>query len=166
MNTNIRTALIVIGLLVAAAIAAGAYFQFWAKDDVAAETPGQVAGEEDFSNVPDGMSETLDIKLNESDSAFGVNISPVAVEEDSRCPSDVQCIQAGTVRVRASVKARGETEAQTVVFELGTPMTIGLDQITLISVEPAPKEGAEIAQGDYVFTFSVVKGGGMEYFKG
>jgi hypothetical protein len=166
MNTNNRTTWIVIGLLIIIAIAVGAYFQFWAKDDVATEQPGQVAGEEDFSNVPDGMSETLDVKLNESKGAFGVNINPQAVEEDSRCPSVVQCIQAGTVRVRASVTARGETQAQTVVFELGTPMTVGFDQITLIAVEPAPKSETQIAEADYVFSFSIVKGGGMEYFKG
>jgi hypothetical protein len=166
MNTSTRNALIALGIVVVAGAAGGAYLQFWAKDDVATNDPGQVAGEEDFSAVPDGMSEVIDVKLNESKKAFGVNINPVSVEEDSRCPADVQCIQAGTVRVQAMVTARGETTTQPVTFELNVPMTVGLDQVTLVAVEPQTHSDSQIAEGDYVFSFAITKGGASEYYKG
>ncbi|MFZ2886730.1 MAG: hypothetical protein WA021_02820, partial [Minisyncoccia bacterium] len=114
----------------------------------------------------EGTPVTDSVKLNEAKRIAEVSIMPVEVVEDSRCPQDVQCIQAGTVRVRASVTARGDAEAQDVMFELGVPMTLGLDQVTLVSVEPAPKANAQIAPSDYVFTFTVVKGAGTEFFKG
>lgn len=168
MNTYSRNALITIVIVVVAGAVGGAYLQYRSsEDEIAAVNNGQVAGEtDDGSSVPDGTPVSAEVKLNETARAAGVVVNPVEVVEESRCPVDVQCIQAGTVRVRAFVTERGATEAMDVMFELNVPMTVGSDQITLVKVAPEPREGATIASGDYVFTFTVVKGGGSEYYKG
>jgi phosphoenolpyruvate synthase/pyruvate phosphate dikinase len=168
MNTTFRNALIALAIVVVGGAAAGAYLQFRDGESETASN-GQVAGaEDDGSSVPDGTATTKDVKFNESVRIAGVKINPVEIKEDSRCPVDVQCIQAGTVRVRTMVTERGadDSMAAPVAFELGVPMTVGVDQITLVKVEPAKNSGAEILPGDYVFTFTVVKGGGSEYYKG
>lgn len=165
MNRDWRNALIGLAILV---VGVGGFFVYQNYFKAAAPDDGQVAGttEGDFSNVPDGTPETQDFKVGETKSIFGVKINPTEIVDDSRCPEGVQCIQAGTVRVSAMVTPRGESTASPVMFELGVPMTVGMDQITLIKVMPDKKEGAEIAPNDYVLTFTVVKGGGFEYFKG
>lgn len=169
MTNEWRNAGIGIGLLVL--IAGGAGFHYWytQKENTVPEELGQIAGESDDStSIPDGTPVTKTVKLNETVRILGTKINPTQIVEDSRCPKDVQCIQAGTVHVGAVVTPRGgaENDAAPVLFELGVPMTVGLDQITLIEVSPTPAAGSSIAPTDYVFTFTVVKGAGTEYIKG
>jgi hypothetical protein len=164
-NTYARNALLAIAFVAVIGIGTGAYFQFRPGEAQTTDT-GQVAGAVDYSAIPDGTPETAEVRLNEEKTIMGARITALEVLEDSRCPADVQCIQAGTVRVRTSIMARGDTAAQEAQFELGVPMTFGLDQVTLVAVSPAASAGSQIAPGDYVFTFTVVKGGGTEFFKG
>ncbi|MFZ2555748.1 MAG: hypothetical protein WAZ27_04985 [Minisyncoccia bacterium] len=161
-----------IGILVLVLLAGGMGLHYWYTNGKTAEAPeetGQVAGEaDDSASIPDGTPVTKTIKLNETVRIAGTKITPTEVIEDSRCPKDVQCIRAGTVRVGAVVTPRGspDTDQQPIMFELRVPMTVGLDQITLIEVSPAPAAGVTISPTDYVFTFTVVKGAGTEYIKG
>lgn len=166
MSNEWKGGLVALGALV---IGVGGFFiyQQYFAGGAAPQDAGEVAGNiDDGSSVQTGTPVTVEAKLNDIASAAGVQITPLEVVEDSRCPEGVQCIQAGTVRVRASVIPRDGTIAEDVIFALGVPMTVGTDQVTLMAVAPAKKEGAEIASGDYVFTFTVVKEGGSEYFKG
>lgn len=159
-----------IGIVALVLVAGGAGFHYWYTQDQGSQTPpvGEVAGESDGASIPDGTPVTQTVKLSGTVHIAGVQINPVEVVEESRCPTDVQCIQAGTVRVRAMVVERGGTDPtpQPALFELGVPLTIALDQVTLVDVKPAPHSGSSITPGDYVFTFTVVKGAGTEYFKG
>jgi hypothetical protein len=84
----------------------------------------------------------------------GVYITPLELVEDSRCPADVQCIQAGTVRIRATINSlNGDF-----VFKLGEPQTVGEDIITLAAVTPALKYSTVTVQPpDYLFIFAVQK---------
>ena len=169
MNTSTRNGLLALGLLVIVGVAGGVYLQYWgAEGESVAVNTGEVAGETNYDAVPDGTPETAQVKLNETKNIMGARITPAEVVEDSRCPQDVQCIQAGTVRVNATVIARGDADdkAQPVTFALGVPMTVGVDQVTLVAVEPAKKASTQIASGDYIFTFTVTKGAGSEFFKG
>lgn len=169
MNTSLRNVLIALAIVVVAGLAVGGYIQYRNTQSETASNDGQVAGtEDDGASAPDGTLETFEVKLNETASKLGVKITPVEVVEESRCPIDVQCIQAGTVRVRASVTERGAPAemASDYMFELNVPMTIGVDQITLVDVMPVPRSGTTIKPEDYRFTFSVVKGGGSEFYKG
>lgn len=161
-----------IGISVLVLLAGGMGLHYWYTNSTGTAAPeetSQVVGEsDDGASILDGTPVTKAIKLNETLSLAGTKIKPTEVIEDSRCPKDVQCIQAGTVRVGAVVTPRGspDTDEQPILFELRVPMTVGLDQVTLIEVSPAPTAGSSIAPTDYVFTFTVVKGAGTEYIKG
>ena len=99
--------------------------------------------------------ETIQTKIDQGGSAFGVTIVPLEVMEDSRCPSDVQCIWAGTVRLRARVESGGGTSEET--FELGKAVQKAGVEITLDRVDPAPHSGTRLNPADYTFSFKITK---------
>lgn len=94
-------------------------------------------------------------RIGQEISVLGVRITPLKVLEDSRCPIDVQCIQAGTVRLQTRLVSGLGTAQQE--FKLGQVITTEAEEVTLVQVLPAPKAGVKIAEGDYVFTFKVTK---------
>lgn len=95
---------------------------------------------------------TTTLAIGETATINGTPIKVLSLVEDSRCPVDVQCIQAGTVRVRVAVGANGEA-----VLTLGEPKTFGVVDVTLDSVIPAEKNSQQtIPLGDYRFLFTVV----------
>ncbi len=71
--------------------------------------------------------------------------------EDSRCPSDVTCIQAGTVRVRGLVTTQEETFERT--FVLGESLVIAGQQLTLSDVMPRTTATTSISPDEYQFRF-------------
>ena len=83
----------------------------------------------------------------------GITITPTSIVEDSRCPIDVVCIQAGTVRVRTML-SRGDTRNET-IFMLGTPVSFAGKNIVLRSVIPATESKTPLAPEDYRFYFVV-----------
>ena len=90
--------------------------------------------------------------LGENTSVLDLTISPKEVVSDSRCPSDVQCIWAGTVEVRTTLAtqvAHGEH-----VLTLGKPQIFGKYSITLIEVLPNKTQEA-IANNSYRFKYLV-----------
>lgn len=88
-------------------------------------------------------------------SAFGVSVTPEEVLEDSRCPVDVECVQAGTVRVSAML-ASGLGSAPH-EFTLGVPITTEAEEVTLVEVVPVPESGTTIDPSDYRFIFEIKK---------
>jgi hypothetical protein len=88
----------------------------------------------------------------------GLSMRPLAITEDSRCPQDVQCVSAGTVkaqvRIRTDVGTPSEaTEVQ--VFTLNEPRTVDGTVITLTGVTPAAMAQTAIAASSYRLTFEV-----------
>ena len=98
-----------------------------------------------------GDTVTVTAHIGQTVSILDDTITPKTVVDDSRCPTDVQCIWAGTVHVKVVLSTT------TTVFELGKPVTVGKNVITLESVSPAKNSKQETAPGDYVFTFMVVR---------
>jgi len=92
------------------------------------------------------------VAINKPASIGGVLIAVTGLEQDSRCPAGVYCIQAGTVSVSATVNG---SENQ-FVFTLGKTQTVGSSVITLTGVAPEKNSKVTIAPSDYRFTFSVV----------
>jgi len=82
----------------------------------------------------------------------GLDVVPLRVEEDSRCPANVQCIQAGTVRLAVRITARG-TRSES-VLTLGRPAPLAGGLLTLATVCPYPVHPGAIARGSYLFTFT------------
>lgn len=110
-----------------------------------AECPGDTSGQ---------MRSTVETGLNTSVSTLGVTITPLEIVEDSRCPIDVQCIWAGTVKVRALLESGLGTATQ--LFELNMPITTEAEIVTLISVAPE-KMASDTDASAYRFTFEVAK---------
>ncbi len=104
-----------------------------------------------------GTKVTVTTTLGKSVVALGETITPRKVLEDSRCPIDVQCIWAGTVRVDGTV-AGGMGLGQ-LTFELGKTATTEVNAITLVKVEPVKTSTGSIKDGDYRFTFEVIRRG-------
>ena len=75
--------------------------------------------------------------------------------EDSRCAIDVTCIQAGTVRVRATVASVGGSSSHE--FTLNEASDIDGQMITLVSVSPEAQSTIDLQNEDYIFRFSVTK---------
>lgn len=113
---------------------------------------------------PDGSSSegneeifsiTQDTQLNKTISAFDFLVTPISVVQDSRCPTDVQCIQAGTVVVKA--KLAGGLGEYTANLELNVPLINEEVSITLINVSPEPLSTHTIGSTEYVFSFEIEK---------
>jgi hypothetical protein len=87
-------------------------------------------------------------------SAF-LNITPFEIVEESRCPIDVLCIHAGTVRVKAHVFHSGTTTDE--IFGLNNPVTIASTSINLVQVLPLPQSKVKITPASYRFTFEITE---------
>jgi hypothetical protein len=94
------------------------------------------------------------LKLGERATFKDISIRPLSIEEDSRCPADVQCIWAGRVRVKLQVISGMGTA--TSIVTLGQAFTTEAEVITLIDVTPAKHGSTEISPAAYGFTFNVV----------
>jgi hypothetical protein len=98
---------------------------------------------------------TYTAHLGENVQSLGVTLTPNEVLEDSRCPKDVVCIQAGTVRVKSKLTSGQGTADQ--IFILNKPITTEAEEITLVQVDPYPSSKKTIAKSDYVFHFEISK---------
>ena len=87
--------------------------------------------------------------LNQPVVAEGRTITPVEIVEDSRCPTNVTCIQAGTVRLAVRV--------QNALYPVGLkkPADIGGRWLHLIDVCPYPRQPQSIAPNAYRFRFAL-----------
>lgn len=163
---------IVIGVAALAIIVA-----LWVVNVRTAEAPGPQACTADAKVCPDGSAVgrtgpncefaqcptpttttgpvSLQARIDQEVNGLGVRITPLEVLEDSRCPIDVQCIQAGTVRIKARLVSGLGTVTQE--FKLGQPITTEAEEVTLTDVSPAPKAGVKIQDSAYVFTFTIAK---------
>ena len=97
------------------------------------------------------------LKLGQLAEFKNISIKIISIEEDSRCPSDVQCIQAGTVRVKAEVKSGMGTSVS--ILKLGQVFTTEGEVITLTSVTPNKKSQVIVSPKDYRFVVNVVPQG-------
>jgi hypothetical protein len=92
-------------------------------------------------------------RLGQANSLGGRSITPLAIVEDSRCPSGAQCIHAGTVRLQARVQ-RG-TQAGTAIIGLGSPADIGGAWLHLAGVCPYPGLSRPIPPAEYRLTLVI-----------
>lgn len=75
----------------------------------------------------------VEARLGQTVRLGDLSVRPIAVLEDSRCPSGVQCVWAGRLRIRAAVSGVGETELM-----LGQPFALPSGTLTLVAAAPAP----------------------------
>ena len=89
--------------------------------------------------------------LGEVAHSNGLDVRPIAVVEDSRCPINAFCVWAGRLVVRSEV--RGGAWRRTLDLELGRPAPVADGTLTLTSAVPSKTAGASIEPGAYRFTF-------------
>jgi hypothetical protein len=109
-----------------------------------------------FSTV---SAKQVRVQINHQTSAYGMRISFIDLIEDSRCPTDTQCIWAGNAKIKIGLSNAGRLPKQ---FELNTglkPQSIvfGGYEIKLIKLTPAPRSNIRIRKDGYVATLSVVR---------
>ncbi|MBI5134266.1 MAG: hypothetical protein HZA81_02685 [Candidatus Taylorbacteria bacterium] len=151
MNRNSWIAVVVIVILIVLGI-----FMF-RSDDAAAP------GEGDATSTPLSGTTTVrpygqvTLKLGETAAFRGITFRPTSIIEDSRCPQDVQCIQAGTVRVNVESELDSGVTRQDAIG-LNATSTIDTFRISLVRAEPATSAGKTIPNSDYRLTFEVRQG--------
>jgi hypothetical protein len=120
---------------------------------------GCAAGADKGPAAPVGPETGLaTVALDQRGEIGGVAVTPLRIEEDSRCPSGVQCIQAGTVRVAVRIEqGGGQREA---VLTLAEPLRLADGrELTLAAVCPYPRHPGRIGAASYRFTFAFDRDG-------
>ncbi len=90
-------------------------------------------------------------KLNQTVVVGPLSLTVLDVIEDSRCPSSVQCIQAG--RIRASVQVESTAGRTIHEVESSANFAAGGYAVTLVEVTPYPENPGTITDADYAFRF-------------
>jgi len=108
------------------------------------------------TGTPGGSYPEGPARIGQTVRVGGPTVRPLAVIEDSRCPTDVVCVWAGRVIVRAEVgTGQGVREMQ---IELGQPVHVADGMLTLRQVTPAHRSSQVVKPEDYRFTFEFAGG--------
>ena len=95
----------------------------------------------------------LVLKNGQPQNGIGLTVQLQSVS-DSRCPSDVQCIWAGTAT--ASLKLSVDDTSKIVSINLGDkPTTYAGYEVSVIDINPAPKSGTNVSASNYRVTVHV-----------
>jgi hypothetical protein len=105
------------------------------------------------SPVKSPASGEVAVKLGEWAMFNNLRIQPNVITEDSRCPVEVDCIQAGTVLVEALLVSEVGTSTHT--FALGESYTFASLSVAFANVTPVANASRAIALDEYVLTFTV-----------
>lgn len=85
-----------------------------------------------------------------------IDIVPLRIEEDSRCPTGVQCVWAGRVRVAVSIADHGEIASFPILLTLGEPLPMeNGGGLTLVAVCPYPVHPNAIARDAYRLVLAI-----------
>lgn len=84
-----------------------------------------------------------------------ITVTLLRITEDSRCPSDVTCIWAGTLKAEFQIVVSGKQSITTI--ELGKSEDINNVTLMFISASPYPKSTNQIAPNEYHLTLSAQK---------
>lgn len=153
MLKNYLTAIVTATLCILVGIAGAYAVSRWTGDPTPLPTKLETS---DVPRDPEGVEPqtvTLSTYIGRPVTALGVTIEPLEVTEDSRCPSGVACIQAGTVRLRMAITTSLGASVEEIA--LGESITTGNEQLTLLAVEPNTTSASAIPTESYRFTFSV-----------
>jgi len=86
-----------------------------------------------------------------------VAIRPLEILDDSRCPADVQCVQAGFFRVRVNITTAHEDRTE--IMQLGRGLALeDARSLRLTGVEPTRGGGPPPLPGTYRMTFTLGPG--------
>ena len=90
------------------------------------------------------------LKLGQTGDYGSTNLTPISIDEDSRCPEGTQCIWAGQVRVKVLVEPAGANH--TVFAVAGQPMGVDGGTLLVEQVSPDRTSTVQIPPTHYRFT--------------
>ena len=91
------------------------------------------------------------VALGQSVWAGDTILTPLSVIQDSRCPVDVQCVQAGKLTVSTRITATHWK--QTAPLTLGEPYEVLGRTYELVSATPAKRSDRETQSSEYRFVY-------------
>lgn len=114
-----------------------------------------------FLQAQTNQKVTVQVSQQKTLSKSKITIKFVSLADDSRCPTDVQCIQAGNAKIQIQVKKVG---SGTKNFDLNTndnPQVVSFAGYTikLIDLNPKPASNIRINRFGYRATFTIGKAG-------
>ncbi len=103
---------------------------------------------------------TLSIGQSAYIASEGMEIKFIDVITDSRCPTGVECIQAGVVTCETEI-TKDDVKTQLILSEAGTTInnTTFQNYTFTFRVSPYPETGKKIAKSDYRLYLTVSKSG-------
>lgn len=101
-----------------------------------------------------GDSTLGEIGAGKSSFINGVRITLNKIVQDSRCPIDVQCIQAGWVTANVTLKSNTDEETRDITTGKD-PIPFDSYQISIEDVKPVRMAGSETKSENYLITFRV-----------
>ncbi|MDD4989295.1 MAG: hypothetical protein PHV42_02615 [Candidatus Pacebacteria bacterium] len=104
-----------------------------------------------------GVTSDVTLAIGQTGDAGGVMITLNSITQDSRCPSDVECIQAGMVQ--ANIRLVSGIYAETkILSSTEAPYAFRNYLVSISSVLPAKESKVQILPSQYRITFHVVPG--------
>ena len=116
-----------------------------------------------FGSVSAGgarKGETLRVQVNHEKKFPKSKLSVRFLElvDDSRCPTDVNCVWAGNAKIK--VRVRGNGRSHDLTLDTNGPNQAGTAEgysIKLVGLTPTPRSNIRINRNGYVATFEAVK---------
>jgi hypothetical protein len=107
-----------------------------------------------------GRTETMRVQINKEKRfpKSKVSIRFVELVEDSRCPTDTNCVWAGNAKIKVRVSRNGRS--QDLTLDTNGPhqgATAEGYSIKLVGLTPAPRSNVRINRNGYVATLEAVK---------
>ena len=96
------------------------------------------------------------LKIGQARNVDGPRIEVLRLLEDSRCPMNARCVQAGTVRIH--VQFSSGPAARDAELELGRPISIADGSLELVEVRPQLMAGENVDPADYEFALRFMGG--------
>jgi hypothetical protein len=112
-----------------------------------------------FGSFSAVSAKQIQVQINNETRINGLRIKFIDMIEDSRCPTDTQCIWAGNAKITIGLSSGGRSAKQ---FELNSnlkPKSIVFSgyEIKLVKLTPVPRSNIRIRKDGYVVTLSVVR---------
>ena len=107
-----------------------------------------------------GSPEKLRVQINTSKRfpKAKLNVRFVELVEDSRCPTDTNCVWAGNAKIKIKVTGFGRTQDLTLDTNGPTQSATALGYvIKLVGLTPHPRSNIRINRNGYVATFEATK---------
>jgi len=116
-----------------------------------------------FGALPASASkrvETVSVQINKEKRFAKSKLSVRFIElvEDSRCPTDTNCVWAGNAKIKVEVKKNGRSQVLTLDTN-GPNQTKSAEgySVRLVGLRPSPRSNIRIDRNGYVATFEAVK---------